>query len=229
MDNGPQAKSLKVAESRAGRAFYGVIRFLLRNVVFRYFRLVQRGTEHLNSDGPLILAPVHRSNLDAPMVAALSDRRTKSLAKESLFGSPPVAWVMSALGGFPVDRGAADRESLRVAQELLDAGEAMIVFPEGTRQEGNTVAEVYDGAAFLAARTGARVVPIGVAGTEAAMPAGAKFPKRTKVAIIVGEPMSPPVPEGRRVTLSQRRAFTRELQERLQDVFDEALIEAEQL
>jgi hypothetical protein len=61
------------------------------------------------------------------------------------------------------------------------------------------------------------------------MPAGAKFPKRTKVAIIVGEPMSPPVPEGRRVTLSQRRAFTRELQERLQDVFDEALIEAEQL
>lgn len=228
MDDGPQAKALAVAESRSGRAFYRAVRRLIRVLLYRYFRLIHRGHEHLNVGGPLILAPIHRSNLDAPMIAALSDRRTKSLAKRSLFESAPVGWVMSALGGFPVERGTADRDALRAAQELLEAGEAMIVFPEGTRQTGTDVADVFDGAAFLAARTGARVVPIGIAGTEDAMPPGAKFPRRTRVAIVVGEPMDPPVAEGTRVTLSQRRAFTDQLRDRLQLVFDEARIETEQ-
>jgi 1-acyl-sn-glycerol-3-phosphate acyltransferase len=228
MDDGPQAKALAVAESRSGRAFYGLARRLIRGVLYRYFRLVHRGQDHLNVTGPLILAPVHRSNLDAPMIAALSDRRTKSLAKRSLFESAPVGWMMSALGGFPVERGTADRDALRAAQELLEAGEAMIVFPEGTRQTGSAVADVFDGAAFLASRTGARVVPIGIAGTEGAMPPGARFPRRSRVAIVVGEPLDPPVAAGTRVTLSQRRAFTDELRERLQFVFDEAQIETEQ-
>lgn len=224
-----RARAIEIGESRAGRAFYRMVGVLIRLILFRYFRVRHRGSHHLETPGPLILAPVHRSNLDAPLLGGLSRRPTKSLAKQSLFARRPVAWVMSALGGFPVNRGAADREALRAAQTLLESGASMIVFPEGTRQEGPAVGEVYDGAAFLAARTGARVVPIGIAGTEAAMPSGARFPRRTRVSIVVGVPLDPPTSETGKVPLSARRAFTETLATALQAVFDEAQIESEQV
>lgn len=229
MSDARQQRAQRVAVSRLGRAVYLAVRALIRAVLFRHFHLIARGREHLDVDGPLVLAPVHRSNLDAPLVAALSSRRVRSLAKDELFSPAPLGWFMAALGGFPVTRGAADRHALRAAQELLDAGEAILVFPEGTRQNGEQVAPVFDGAAFLAARSGARVVPIGVAGTEAAMPSGARFPRRTKVAIVAGEPLDPPAAGGERVTLRERRAYTSALGEELQRVFDEALIEVEQV
>ena len=229
MTDGPQARALEIAASRPGAFVYGTARVLITNILYRLFRLVARGTEHLDTEGPLVIAPVHRSNLDAPLVAALAKRPYKSLAKESLFSPAPLGWVMSALGGFPVERGAADREALKAAQGLLEAGEAIIVFPEGTRQTGNRVGEAYDGPAFLAARTGAKVVPVGIAGTEAAMPPGAKLPRRSKVAIVVGEPIDPPDTDGKPLSLSKRREYTAELSARLQDVFDEAQIEADQV
>ncbi|MGI9624078.1 MAG: lysophospholipid acyltransferase family protein [Acidimicrobiales bacterium] len=229
MEEGRQNQQVSASDTRAARAVYATVKLLIRSVLFRLFSLVARGSENLDIDGPIIVAPVHRSNLDAPLIAGLTRHRLKALAKESLFSPAPVGWFMSALGGFPVDRAAADREALRAAQQLLDEGEAVIVFPEGSRQTGNKVADVYDGAAFLAARTGAPVVPIGIAGTEEAMPPGAKLPRRAKVAIVVGEPMAAPTSEGKRVTLSQRREFTTELADRLQDCLDEAILESEQL
>ncbi len=229
VSNEAQAKAIAVGRSRSGRGFYRMVRFLIRHVLFRYFRLIHRGSEHLETPGPLILAPVHRSNLDAPLIGGLSRRSPKALSKESLFGSAVFAWIISALGAFPVKREAADREALRAAQGLLDDGESMIVFPEGGRQSGGLVGEIFDGVAFLAARSGARVVPIGVAGTEAAMPEGSKFPRRSRTAIVVGAPMEPPRSTTGRVTRSQRRAFTDELRVQLQAVFDEAQAESEQV
>lgn len=228
MTDGPQARALEIATSRSGAFVYGLAKVLIRGVLYRWFRLVARGRDHLDTEGPLVIAPVHRSNLDAPLIAALATRPFKSLAKESLFSPAPVGWLMSALGGFPVERGAADRDALRAAQELLEAGEAIIVFPEGTRQTGDRVADVFDGAAFLAARTGAKVVPVGIAGTEAAMPPGARFPRRSKVAVVVGEPLEAPDTGGKRLSLSNRRDYAAELTRRLQDAFDEAQIEADQ-
>ncbi len=229
MADARQHRAEQVAESRSGRAVYRAVRASIRAVLYRYFRVIARGGEHLDLEGPLILAPVHRSNLDAPLIAALSSRRIRSLAKESLFSPAPLGWFMSALGGFPVRRGGVDRDALRAAQTLLEEGEAVIVFPEGTRQRGEQVVDVFDGAAFLAARSGARVVPIGIAGTEAAMPSGARFPRRTKVAIVAGAPLEPPDAGGQRLTLRARRDYTAALGQQLQRVFDEARIEAEQV
>lgn len=229
MSNEAQDKAIAIGASRSGRTFYAGTKIFIRQVLFRYFRVIRRGGEHLDTPGPLILAPVHRSNLDAPLLAGLSNRPTRSLAKESLFKSAPVGWVMSALGGFPVNRGAADREALRAAQQLLEANESLIVFPEGTRQTGELVGEVFGGAAFLAARTGAKVVPVGIAGTAAAMGPGVRFPRRNKVAIVVGEPMDPPRSDSGRVSLKQRAAFSADLKQRLQQVFDEAQAESEQV
>ena len=94
---------------------------------------------------------------------------------------------MRSLGSFPVRRGEADLDAMRVAKEMLEAGECMLVFPEGSRQEGDSIGEIYDGTAWLASKAGTPVVPVGIAGTEVAMPTGSKFPSRVPVTVVVGE------------------------------------------
>jgi 1-acyl-sn-glycerol-3-phosphate acyltransferase len=200
-----------------------VLRSFLRGVINPWLRLRSENTEVLNLPGATILAPVHRSNLDSALLATQSTRRIRALGKESLFTTPVVSYICAALGAIPVRRGEADRDALKAAKGLLDAGESMIVFPEGGRQTGPQVTELFDGAAWLAARTGARVIPVGIAGTEAAMPQGAKMLKRSTVAIVPGDPMDPPVGiDGKRANRQQLQAFTAELADRLQKAQDRA-------
>ncbi len=224
-----QRKALTVGASFFGRLFRKMVWYGIRIFLYPFFRVEGHGAHHLESTGPLILAPVHRSNLDAPLLVVQTPRMIHALAKESLFSSRPVAWIMSALGGVPVNRGAADRDALKAAQSLLETGASIIVFPEGTRQIGDHVGEVFDGAAFLAARTGAKVIPIGIGGTEAALPPGTKAPRRVRVRIVVGEPMELSNSEGGRVPTSVRKAFTENLKGQLQEVFNESLKVRDQL
>lgn len=209
-----------VHDSRVGRAFYWVTVRLLRLTLMRWLRVRKQGTHHLAIEGPLILAPVHRSNLDVIIVACSADRRIRAIGKESLFTHPVFGWVNAALGAIPVRRGEADRVAMRAAQNIISDGAMMIVFPEGTRQSGTEVIGVFDGTAYLAQKTGAPIIPIGVGGTEAAMASGSKGIKRVRCSIVVGEPITPP--EGR-LSQPQRRAFSEEVSARLQVVFDEAI------
>jgi 1-acyl-sn-glycerol-3-phosphate acyltransferase len=215
-------KTLLSAQGRAGWWFYLFIRVMIRNVLYRYFRVNIIGRENLDVGTPAILAPTHRSNLDAPMLGAAPQWRPRSLAKESLFKNPALGWAITALGSFPVKRGSADREAMRTAEQMLADGHRVLVFPEGTRQSGDAVGDIFDGTAFMAARAGAIVVPVGIAGTEAALPPGAKFPRRSKVTFVIGEPLMPPTSEGR-VKRSEVAAFSVELRDALQVVMDAAL------
>ena len=215
--------ALARGDRRSSLVLYRTLRRLLRLVVNPWLRVRSENTEVLDLPGPTILAPVHRSNLDSALLAAQSSRRIRALGKESLFTTPGVGYLCAALGAIPVRRGEADRDALKAAKALLDRGETMIVFPEGGRQSGSTITELFDGAAWLAARSGARVIPVGIAGTEAAMPEGAKFVHRSTVAIVPGEPMEPPVgPDGKRVSRQQLQQFTTELGRRLQAAQDRA-------
>lgn len=219
----PQAYALAVGAKPSSLKVYAVVVTFIRRVMNPYFRVETRGpVENLSVDGPLILAPVHRSNLDSMLVAGASQRRCRALAKHTMFKSKPWAWLVSALGAFPVERGTADREALRAARMLLDNGEAMFVFPEGSRQAGQQVGEIYDGVAYLAAKTGARAVPVGIAGTAEAMPKGVKFPRRTRVVLQVGEIIEPPTSVGKRVTKGDRAAYSKKLGESLQALMDDA-------
>lgn len=202
---------------------YKVVVTFIRKVMNPYFKVEVHGhVDNLKLEGPLILAPVHRSNLDSMLVAGASTRRCRALAKHTMFKRRPFAWLIASLGAFPVERGTADREALRAARMLLDSGEAMFVFPEGTRQEGQQVGDIYDGVAYLAAKTGAKVVPVGIAGTGEAMAKGTKFPKRVKVILEVGEIMQPPTATGKRVTVGDRARFSAELGAVLQQLMDAA-------
>ena len=211
--------ALEVGLKRRSLAFYYTIRFLIRTLLWRWLRLQAHGAENIPATGPVIIAPVHRSNLDAPLLSGCTRRRLRALGKESLFVHPAVAWVCAALGSIPLRRGEADREAIRSARAMLDSEEMVLVFPEGTRQQGRQVTEVFDGTAYLASKTGAPIVPVGIAGTEAALPAGAKFPKRARTAIVVGEPIY--APQGR-LSRPATAALSAEVQQRLQTAFDEA-------
>jgi 1-acyl-sn-glycerol-3-phosphate acyltransferase len=202
---------------------YRIVRQFVRWLVFPMLRVKAVNVDVLNLDGPTILAPVHRSHLDSVLLATLSTRRIRALGKESLFTTPVVRYFCAALGAIPVRRGEADRDALTAAKALLDRGESMIVFPEGSRQDTNEVGELFDGAAWLASRTGARVVPVGIAGTREALPEGAKFLHRSSVGIVVGEPMEVPVGEnGKRPNRHQLRAFTAQLRLNLQAAQNQA-------
>jgi 1-acyl-sn-glycerol-3-phosphate acyltransferase len=211
--------ALAIGQKAASWRFYRFIRFLIRALLFRWVRVEIQGAEHLAHEGPVIVAPVHRSNLDAPLVASAGPRQMRALAKQSLFVNPVSAWACAALAAIPVRRGEADREAMRSARTILDAGEMMIVFPEGTRQSGAEVAGVFDGVSYLASKTGAVIVPVGIAGTESALPAGAKFIRRSRVAIVVGPPIAPPAGRMSRPALT---AFSEDVGARLQDAFDQA-------
>ena len=198
---------------------YAVVRTTVRFVLWPYFRVRTTGREHIPADGPVILAPVHRSNLDSFLLSPLTRRRLRALAKISLFNVRLLAWFLASLGSFPVRREGADRESMRVARDLLDEDNLLLVFPEGTRCDGPQVAELFDGTAWLAAKAGARVVPVGIAGSGEAMPSGARFPKPCRIRLVVHPALEPPEPRAPRSAL---RAWTADLESALQSALDEA-------
>jgi 1-acyl-sn-glycerol-3-phosphate acyltransferase len=104
---------------------------------------------------------------------------------------------------------------------VLERGEALFLFPEGTRRSGPVVEELHEGAAFLAARTGAPIVPIGIGGSAAAMPKGSKMVRPVKIHLVVGEPLAAPERSARgRVPRHQVHALTEELRVELQRLFD---------
>ena len=214
-----QQWSQRIAAKRSSMWVYRLVRRTIIVVLHPYFRVRHKGAEHLDIAGPVIVAPVHRSNLDTPLLAGMGHRRMRPLSKESLFHRRLFGAFLSALGAFPVRRDGANREAILTAVKILQAGEQIVVFPEGTRETGPKVVSVFDGMSYLASRTGAAIVPVGIAGTEAAMSSGTRLPRRVRVAMVAGPPIRPP--EGR-MTRPQMTCFSEMVRERLQEVFDEA-------
>ena len=209
--------------SLSQRVMYTVIRALIAGACRVWFRLEVQGREHLPTEGAYIVSPIHRSNLDTPVLSAITTRRLRYMGKESLWKSRALGWLLTALGGFPVQRGHADREALKAGLACLERGEPLVVFPEGTRQFGPDMAEMFDGPAYMACRTGVPIVPIGLGNTEAAMPKGAKFIRPVKMTIVIGEPIQPPpLKESGRVSRTGVRELTAQLGDAIQVLFDEA-------
>jgi 1-acyl-sn-glycerol-3-phosphate acyltransferase len=209
---------LDATKSLTYRVIAGIIRVGSRLL----FRPKVTGGQHIPGEGPVLIAPIHRSNVDFAFTLFMSRRKVFFMAKDSLFRLPMVGSLLRHLGAFPVHRGSADRESMSLAEQVLRQGHALVLFPEGTRKEGRAVAPLHDGAMFVAARTGAMVVPVGIGGSDRAMPKGAKLPRPAKVRIIVGAPINPPVSPGR-VSRSAVAAKSEELRRELEALYLESL------
>lgn len=206
------------------RGLYRLTRIVLMAFFRTWLRLSVSGTEKVPKAGGFVLAPGgHRSIIDTGVVAASSPRMLRYMGAEKYFEVPGLGFFLRSVGGFPVERDATDRAALRLAEDILRSGAPLVVFPESTRFEGPVVQPLKEGAAFLAARAGVPIVPVGIGGAERAWPKGGRFIRPHKMAIVVGDPIMPPVnPDGGRVKRSQMAAMTAELHDRLQQLFDEA-------
>jgi 1-acyl-sn-glycerol-3-phosphate acyltransferase len=154
------------------------------------------GLEHVPSEGPLIFAGNHASWLDGPLVVLECPRIVRCLTKVELFGGKLGDFLLR-VGQIPIDRGRPDRTALHASLTELQSGGAIGMFPEGTRGSGELEA-VHDGVAWLAVRSGAKVLPVACIGTAAALPKGAKFPKRVPVSVVFGKPFEITMPENPR-------------------------------
>jgi len=204
-----------------GLVLYRITRTIVLALCRLLFRVRIHGLELVPDDGPFIVAPSHRSLLDIPFAAFVTRRRVCFMAKKELYENRFVAWVIDAFGGFPVDRGAPDRAALRAAQAVLERGEPLALFPEGTRGHGEELGALFDGAAFLAARCQVPIVPVGIAGSEEILASGKVWPSFRRVAIVVGKPVVPPATSGR-VRRQQVAALTDALRDELQAAFTAA-------
>jgi len=202
---------------------YGFVRALVEGVCRLLWRIKVVHKERVPASGACVLAPSHRSFLDTPFLACVTRRRIRFMGKAELWKYGWSARFLSALGGFPVDRAGADRAAMRAAEAALAGGEPLGMFPEGTRRSGPVVEDLHHGVAFVAARMGVPIVPIGIGGSERILARGRRLPRLTRVVMIVGEPIEPPArAPGASVRRGDVTALTEQLQAAIQRLFDEA-------
>lgn len=166
---------------------YWLVRAVLQPFFHLYFRMSRIGREHVIQDGPMIIAANHRSFLDPFVIGTIVRRPVYFVAKKELFRRPLTAWFLNSLGAFPIDRGNADGDAMATAREILERGDVVVIFPEGTRTRPGALGTPKRGVGRLALETGAPVLPVAVIGTEAIRRGWRIRPH--KVRIRVGSPL----------------------------------------
>jgi putative phosphoserine phosphatase/1-acylglycerol-3-phosphate O-acyltransferase len=156
---------------------------IVRPEMFPFARFDIDGTDLLPRSGPAIIAANHRSYFDFLALGVslgVHGRPVRFLAKREIFDAPIVGQMMKAIGGIPVDRGTGSGAPLREAAAALEAGEIVVILPQGTIPRGEAFFEPAlrgkPGVARLATMTGAPVYPMAVWGTESVWPRSARFP-----------------------------------------------------
>ena len=216
IDNGPTKLSIVA---------YILVKYLARFAFSFYFRLFVRNAKALPKSGPVIVSPIHRSNLDVPMMGAVFQRKLHYLGKGSLMTNRFAAWFLLGCGIIPLDRDSvADKLALDASLKALKEGKALAVFPEGERKSGPHVFPILDGAVWLSAKANAPILPVGIGGSERSMPKGSYIPKPRKIVIIYGDPIPAPQPKegAKRVSRSELREHSEKLHTTLQRLFDDA-------
>ena len=211
-----------VGQSLVTRIVYAFVRGLLLVLCKIWFRVTVSGREHLPRTGAYIIAPVHRSNIDTPLSSFITSRRVRFMGKDSLWKNRQIGKFLSLLGGFPVTRGAADFEALKRCVAVLDAGEPLVMFPEGTRQHGPVVHPLFEGPAYVALKRGVPIVPVGIGGSQRVMRKGSKMIWPHKCHVTVGAPITVEHGGSGRVDRERMTQITAQLSAALQSVFDDA-------
>lgn len=168
------------------RLAQGVLRFSFRALQ----GLRVDGLEHVPATGPCLVVSNHCSWLDPPVLGcSLSHRQLHFMAKKELFDYPVLGRVIRALGAFPVERGQADRKSLRLALEYLSQGRIVCLFPEGTRGDGGRMGPWHVGLAMLAQRAQVPVVPAALLSTRNLLEDRALKPTPGPIRVRFGPPL----------------------------------------
>jgi 1-acyl-sn-glycerol-3-phosphate acyltransferase len=171
-----------------------IVAFLFRLVLGSTARVRVIGLENVPQEGPLILICNHISNADPPLVfgwlTAALGRQMHILAKEALFVGP-VGWFFRHNGIHPVKAGGSDIEAYRVARAVLESGQVMCIFPEGTRSVTGMLLDPKPGVAMLATRAKVPILAVGISGSDTFLGRGQRMPRfGTRITLRVGQPFT---------------------------------------
>lgn len=142
----------------------------LHKIIELFFKYICKwqvfGRENLPQSGPVIIISNHVGNWDSLALGIAMNRQVCYMAKQELFDIPLLGFIIKRLGAFPVKRGGGDRSALKAAQQILQEGKVIGIFPEGTRSKTGQLQPFKAGAAVLAQRTGSPIVPVGLIDTK---------------------------------------------------------------
>jgi 1-acyl-sn-glycerol-3-phosphate acyltransferase len=161
-------------------------------ILHTYFRGRIYGAENVPTSGPLVVVSNHASYFDPPILSNCVRRPVAFMAKEELFQVPVLGKLIQLYGAYPVKRGSADRSAIRAALESLAQGWAVGVFLQGSRTEDGQITDPKLGAALLAAKAQAPLLPVSLWGTASILAPDRPFPRITPVTIRIGAPLPPP-------------------------------------
>jgi 1-acyl-sn-glycerol-3-phosphate acyltransferase len=189
--------------------FYDFAKFFVRGMARVLWRARVYGTQNVPENGPLIVACNHVSYFDPPLMGCLCPRRIRYMAKKELFEIPVLGPVIRGLGAYSVDRRGSATAAIKRSLQVLEAGGAIGIFPEGTRNLTGTVAP-QTGVALLAAMSQAPVVPACIHGTGRAL-------RLARVDVAFGRPLTPPA-AGRKATREELAKFTAEIMKAIEEL-----------
>ena len=169
--------------------FYYVLRFLISLLSSLFLRRQVSGKENMPRHTACIIVANHVNLLDSPILGVSLGRRVYFMAKGDLFYSRIIGWLAKQFGAFSVSKGRLNRRAGRTALELLANSQVLIIYPEGKRSDDGKLGQAYSGAALLAVKSGAPIVPVGISGTRQLV--GKKwFFKRPKITLNIGQPFT---------------------------------------
>jgi len=156
------------------------------------YRIRVYGAENIPMEGPLLVASNHASLLDPPAMGCTFPRPLRFMAKQELFDLPVLGRMIAWLGAIPITRGGADRRAIQAIAASLAAGNAVLVFPEGTRTRDGALQEPKGGIGWLASHIeDSLILPVYISGTYVAWPRHRTLPRPGRVEIHIGKPVRP--------------------------------------
>ena len=206
--SGHEAAGHEAAGSRGPRA-YRMAKAVVAPVLRTCFRVRVEGLHHLPQQGPVILAANHLSFMDSIFLGMVTPCPISFMAKAEYFEKRRTAWIFRATGQIPLRRGsgAAADQAMSEARDVLGEGGAVGIYPEGTRSRDGKLARGKTGPARLALASGAPIVPVGLAGTEAVQAPGKLLPRPFRtVTVRFGPPRRVRLIEGDSVRARLREA-----------------------
>ena len=155
--------------------------------LFFRFRVIHR--ERMIQSGPVILAMNHQSYLDPPLAGTTCDRAIYFLARRTLLDLPLLGWVLPKLNVIPVNQEGVDRSAIKAVIRVLQAGNGVLVFPEGSRTVDGTLQPAEPGMGLVIAKTLAPVVPLRIFGAREALPRSGGRLRFVPITVVIGEPI----------------------------------------